>query len=319
MRSAREVESPLVSVIVATRNHAGYLGDCVAALLAQELDADFEVMVIDDHSPDGTESLMRGLVASGARGLTYVRLASQQRPSRARNVGLDLARGSLIAITDSDCIASPGWLAGLVAEFADPSVGIVQGPSTPPPGTQVPLFSHHIEINGIDGQFSTTNIAYRRLALGDKRFDPAIYYWEDVDLGWRVKSDGWDVRFAPTAVVWHQVVPLTPRRWMLWPTHFANWPAKAARHPGFRRFLFLRYWASPIHFCFDIALLGLLLAPFTRGIALLLVVPYVVEFARTRGLRGRFPPAKALAHVVWDAVALASLVAGSVRHRALVL
>ncbi len=90
----------------------------------------------------------------------------------------------------------------------------------------------------LDGSFSTSNVVYRREAPGALRFDPECKYWEDVDLGWRVLAMGWKARFAPEAVVGHEVMPLRPVQWMLWPRRFANWPAKAARYPGFRRHLF---------------------------------------------------------------------------------
>jgi len=77
-------------------------------------------------------------------------------------------------------------------------------------------------------------------------------------------------------------------------------------------------WVSPLHMWFDLAVLGVLIAPW-QPLTLLLTAPYAVRFARTRSLRGRFPPAKLLAHVAWDTTSLASLMAGSIRHRALVL
>jgi len=80
----------------------------------------------------------------------------------------------------------------------------------------------------------------------------------------------------------------------------------------------LGVWVSPLHMWFDLAVLGVLIAPW-QPLTLLLAAPYAVRFARTRSLRGRFPPAKLLAHVAWDTTVLASLMAGSIRHRALVL
>jgi len=209
------------------------------------------------------------------------------------------------------------WVASLVRGFDSARVGIVQG-RTVAALERPPLFSHYIETAQLDGSYSTSNVAYRRQALAGKRFDDRIVYWEDVDLGWRVVADGWESRFAEDALVRHQVMRLSPWRWLLWPRKFGYFPAKAARYPGFRRHLFLRLWVSPIHLWFDVALAGVALGLLNRW-AFLLMIPYLVEFTRTRGLGGRFPPAKVAAHVAWDAVALGSLVAASARYRALVL
>jgi hypothetical protein len=182
----------------------------------------------------------------------------------------------------------------------------------------VPLFEHHIETKRLDGHFSTSNIVYRRTSLAGLRFDPRCWYWEDTDLAWRVIESGWQATFADAARVAHQIIPLSPLRWLLWPRRYSNWPAKAARYPAFRQHLFLGVWVRPLHLLFDLALLGVALGRW-RPAALAAALPYALTFGSVRGVRGRFPPAKVAAGVGWDLVAFVSLVAGSIRHRALVL
>jgi glycosyltransferase involved in cell wall biosynthesis len=317
VRSNRPDTRPVVSVVVSTRNHARLLGETVRAVMEQDLDVALEMIVVDNASSDDTPAVMRAAVDGARHRLTYARLPADRGPAGGRNFGIELARGEFIAFTDSDCTPSPTWLKSALAAFVAPDVGIVQGrtvASVPAPG----LFSHYIETLGLDGSFSTSNVVYRRQALKDRRFDAGCTYWEDVDLGWRVLGDNWQARFARDALIRHEVIALSPWQWLMWPRRFANWPAKAGRYPGFRRHLFLGVWISPLHLWFDLAVVGALVAPW-QPLALALILPYAVAFARKRNLRGRFPPAKLLAHVGWDAVALASLVAGSARHRALVL
>jgi glycosyltransferase involved in cell wall biosynthesis len=315
-RSGAPALAPLVSVIVSTRNHARTLGRTVEAVMRQDLDAEFEMIVVDNASVDGTEAVMRSAVDTSVRQLTYARLPEDRGAGGGRNFALSLARGQYLAFTDSDCTPSSGWLRAALEGFSSSDVGIVQG-RTEAAGV-APLFSHFIETVELDGSFSTSNVVYSAKALGGQRFDPRCTYWEDVDLGWRVLADGWTASFARDAVIQHEVVPLTPMQWVFWPRRFANWPAKVARYPGFRRHLVLGVWVSPIHLWFDVAVVGVAVAPW-QPITLLFAIPYVVEFARHRSLRGKFPPAKLLAHVAWDAVALGSLLVGSVRNRALVL
>jgi GT2 family glycosyltransferase len=206
-----------------------------------------------------------------------------------------------------------------VAAFASDEVGIVQG-RTACLEAAPPLFSHYIETPRFDSSFSTSNVVYRAAALDRHRFDPACGYWEDTDIGFRVRADGWRAEFAPDALVYHQVVPQSLMKWLLWPRRFGNWPAKAARYPEFRRTLFLGVWVNPLHAAFDLALVGVVLMLSGRrraGIAL--TIPYVIGFARARGLRGRAPVVKAALYVLRDGVAFSSLVAGSVRNRSVVL
>jgi len=328
LRSAVTCEKPIVSIVVSTRNHARFLGRTVEAAMAQDLAGEFEMIVVDDASTDETPAVMREAIAAAKRPLVYARLDTNRGPAAGRNAGLELARGRYIAFTDSDCTPTPGWLREGLAAFTSPEIGAVQG-RTEAAREKPPFFSHYIETRKLDGSFSTSNIFYRRDAIGDLRFDPRCtynragrpdsnYFWEDTDLGWRVMASGWQVAFADRALVHHEVLELSPRRWILWPRHLELMPAKAARYPGFRRYLFLGTWVSPMHLFFELALAGLVVAPLLPP-ALLLTLPYAVTFVRSRGLGGKFPPAKVAAYLAWDSVAFGSLFAASIRHRRLVL
>ena len=315
-----------MSVVIATYNRRESMLLAIAGVMRQDLDAELELIVVDNASTDGTEAALLELMESCPRELVYVRNDRNLGPC-GRNAGIEVARGEFIAFTDSDCVPEPAWLREALAGFTAPDVGMVQG-LTEAEHERAPLFSHYIVTRGIDGHYSTSNIVYRRTALGDQRFDarcvyrpwgsPGPVYWEDTDLGWRVAAGGWRVEFAAGAVVRHEVRPLRPLQWLMWPRHFENWPEKVARIPGFRRYLLLGLWTTPMSLWFELGLLGTAAAPW-QPLTLALWAPYIVQFARTRGLRGRFPPAKLAAHVAWDTVAFGSLIAGSVRHRALVL
>lgn len=309
--------SPVASVVITTRDHGRYIGDAINAIAAQEVDGDVETIVCDNASTDGTEALMRGIVEGSQRPLTYVRLKRDIGPARSRNVGIGRARGRFTAFTDADCLPRPGWLKAALAPFANERVGVVQG-RTVPAESRVPLFEHHIAIDELDGTFATANLVYRREALRGLAFDPLCRYWEDVDLGWRVLEAGWEAAFAGDAVVAHRVIRLSPWAWITWPTHYASLPAIVHRHPGYRHYLFLGVWVRPLHLLFDVALVGAV-AALWRWQAALLAIPYFVAFFRARGMKGRFPPAKMVAHLAWDVVAFATLATAGVRNRALVL
>ena len=95
--------TPEVSVIIPTYNRKAMVHDAVASVLAQR-DANFELIVIDDGSTDETsESLTRlddvRIVRTGHRG-----------PAAARNRGVAMAHGPLIAFLDSDDLWMPDKL-----------------------------------------------------------------------------------------------------------------------------------------------------------------------------------------------------------------
>ena len=92
------------SIVVPTRNRAGYLRVCLDSIRAQEVDAPFEVIVVDDGSTDETPAVAE---RTGAR---VVRLRAGG-PNAARNAGVREAEASLVVFVDDDVEAPPGWLA----------------------------------------------------------------------------------------------------------------------------------------------------------------------------------------------------------------
>ncbi len=88
--------SPKVSVIIPTFNRAWILGDAVESVLAQTVN-DLELIVVDDGSEDGTDRL---LDVYGDR--IRVRRQENRGVSAARNAGIGMARGALLALLDSD-------------------------------------------------------------------------------------------------------------------------------------------------------------------------------------------------------------------------
>jgi GT2 family glycosyltransferase len=306
-------------VIVPTYKRRLLLLDALEAISHLEGES-FEVVIVDDGTPDGPiEAVVRRARDLGLAG-RVVRLGRNRGRSTARNVGILHARADLIAFTDDDCTPDAGWLAAGSSAMCDSSVGIVQGRTEPSPAQRQPLFSHFIETRGLDGSFSTSNVIYRRTALVDAGgFDPQVTYWEDADLGWRVCRAGWRAVFEPTAVVYHRVIPLSLRAWLGWPLHFRYMPAKVARYPELRRFLFLRLWVHWSHALFDLALAAAVLGSLVHRRYYALALPYVVAFPAHHGLRGRWPPVKAVLHLTWDAVSCVTLVVSSLRHRSPVL
>lgn len=311
--------APAISVVVPTRNRRDLVAQTIAALLDQNLRHDeYEVIVVDNASTDDSSALMRDVATHTSVDFTGVRMVRDCGPAIARNVGVDLARGRYVAFTDSDCVPSAGWLRAMLAAVGA-GTGIVQGRTAALPGARQPLFNHFIETRRLDGSFSTSNVCYPREAiLAAGGFDPDCHYWEDVDLGWRVRRLGWDARFAETALVHHQVMRLSAFSWVTQPRRFYNWPAKAARYPEFRRHLWLGVWVHPTHALFDAFVAGVVLARWRRA-ALILTLPYLGAFAARRRLSGRWPVAKALAHFAYDCVAFGALLGGSIRFRRPVL
>ncbi|MEO6197797.1 MAG: glycosyltransferase family 2 protein [Dehalococcoidia bacterium] len=318
-RGGPKAARPSISVIVPTYEREDMVAQTIDAIQRQDIpNSAYEIIVVDNASADGTTGVLKAKARRSPVPFTGIRMKENLGPAVSRNAALTLARGDLVAFTDSDCVPTGAWLRSLVIAAAQ-GVGVVQGHTIAHPSQPQPLFNHFIETNGLDGSFSTSNVCYRREAVeAVGGFDPGCTYWEDVDLGWRVRRAGWKAVYAPTALVHHQVIRLSAMQWLLHAKNFSNWPAKASRYPEFRQHLFGRMWASSWHPLFEAALLGLVLTPVNRRF-LLLTIPYLATFPVRGRLTGRAPILRAAANVARDTVSFTVLVAGSVRHRSPVL
>ena len=87
---------------------------------------EYEVMVVDDRSVNGTNELLTRLSSSDRR-LVYCRLASALGKSGAVYTGVVHARGRRIVTLDGDGQNDPSYLPTLVAQLDDPRVGLATG------------------------------------------------------------------------------------------------------------------------------------------------------------------------------------------------
>lgn len=103
--------SPRVTVFIPVKDREAYIGDAMRSVLDQTF-ADFELLVIDDGSSDGSRDVVRGFQDSRVRLVTQ---NTTQGIPRTRNRALDLARGEYLANLDSDDLCHPRRLERQVA------------------------------------------------------------------------------------------------------------------------------------------------------------------------------------------------------------
>ncbi len=197
---------PFIDVVVCTFNRAAMLEGIVASLMAQTYPAErYLVTVVDDGSEDETWTKLEQMAAAQPR-LKPLRIAHAGL-SAARNSGWRSARGDIVAFTDDDCLAEPGWLAAVARAFAEhpEALGVVGKTMTFP--ERVTPLTHQVVVAGPNKIYHGCNMAYRREALSAVGgFDESAHYAEDSQFAAAVLTRG-PILFAPEVVIVHPPRP----------------------------------------------------------------------------------------------------------------
>ncbi|RED18496.1 glycosyltransferase family 2 protein [Pontivivens insulae] len=191
-----------VSVIIlhtGQRDH--HLARALTAIFAQRRPAD-EVIVVSDKA-----------IPLDLR-VTWAHIKGNNVAS-ARNVGLSIATGDLIAFCDDDAAPEPGWLGHLLPAFDTPRVGAAGGPVRGSDGIQIQWGETRFDADGadrLDGahvKLNGTNMMLRRAAVKELGgFDPEFrYYLDETDLLLRMEAAGWKSAWVDAAEVHHSAAP----------------------------------------------------------------------------------------------------------------
>ena len=314
--------TPEISVVISTKDRPERLGRQLAALRAQSVPADaFEVIVVDDGSGPETGALLAREAEHFPEGsLRTIRREVSAGPATGRNEGWRAARGELIAFTDDDCEASPGWLEALLRAAAEHPGSFLQGRILPLPSELDGFgpFSHTIRIEALSRGFETANIAYPRELLERLGgFDETAFGkagGEDTDLGWKAIAAGSEPVFVEDALAHHAVLHLGPLGLLERATRWDETVLAYKRHPGLRKTLVLGVFWNGEHLRAVRAFAALLVPRRLWWLRWWLAAPYVAYLVERRS-----GPLLAPYIVTRDLVEIASLLRGSARYRTLVI
>lgn len=201
---------PMVSVVVCCYNAAATLDECLRSLgrLAYPR---HEVIVVDDGSTDATHQI-------AAKHEVRCLRTPNGGLSRARNLGIEAARGEIVAFIDSDAHADPDWLYYLVCALEEHGAQAVGGPNLSPagdgfmaqcvdqaPGNPTAVLVDDERAEHIPG----CNMAFRKEAFTIAGAFDAQHRaaGDDVDLCWRLLVAGQRIVYHASALVWHHRRP----------------------------------------------------------------------------------------------------------------
>jgi glycosyltransferase involved in cell wall biosynthesis len=193
------MEKPTVSVIIPSYNVTQFIETTIDSVLSQTR-KDFEIIVVNDGCPD-SKNLERVLAPYGNQ-IRYI-TQSNSGQAKARNTGIEAARGEFVAVLDGDDYWDQQFLESQLAMFAqDPSLDMVSsdavifGENVPSGTTMLSLqpFDEPIDIESLLAASCSlcvsTAVMKRSAALDVGGFDPALRRCEDYDMWIRMVLAG---------------------------------------------------------------------------------------------------------------------------------
>jgi GT2 family glycosyltransferase len=215
----RDVDDPVLSIVIVTYTTGRIVMDCIAAIAASLESTPYEVIVVD-NAGDGRmpSSLRLRLGTSGVRLLTST---TNLGFGGGNELGMHHARGEVLCLLNPDAIVQPGWAEPLLACVADPAIGIA-APVLINPDSSVQEAGQTVDQRAITQPLRTlsdvpvADVPYSSAACWMMRrdvhelvggFDAAYHpaYFEDLDFALRTQRAGFrTVVVSDSKVVHHQ-------------------------------------------------------------------------------------------------------------------
>jgi glucosyl-dolichyl phosphate glucuronosyltransferase len=216
-----------LTIIVCTYNRAELLVKCLESLYAQDAPSDsYEVIVVDNNSPDHTEKVVRKLSLLHPS-LTYIR-ETNIGLSYARNTGYKAAKGNWVGYIDDDALSNPDLITQALSTIRNCSFGSFGGAFLPWYLEKKPwwiperpfYFTNVIgkpkQVAELTKGYITGCVAFYKKSVLEElggfntslgMMGNKVFYGEETELQLRIQQKGYTVGYNPAVVVKHYVAP----------------------------------------------------------------------------------------------------------------
>ena len=214
-------KEPLVSIVIPVYGKIEYTYKCLRSLWSHRSNYSFEVIVVDDCSPDNTLDILETI-----KGVGIIRNETNLGFIASCNHGASHARGKLLVMLNNDTVVRNGWLDELVNTFnCIPKTGLVGSKLCYPDGrlqeaggiiwrdgsgwnygrlqdSGKPEYNYSRDVDYCSGaSLMISKTLFDQLGGFDEHYSPA--YGEDSDLAFRVRQAGYRVIYQPLSQVVH--------------------------------------------------------------------------------------------------------------------
>lgn len=196
-------EEVFVSFVVIAYNEAASIARTLAAIAELEDIGEYEIVVVDDGSSDGTAQIVTDIAMQDCR-VRLIELTENRGRGHARSRGIAAARGALIAMVDADIVLPSDWLVRTLAALTDHDA--VGGIAVPDGDVAYIYRRFGLLPRVVPGTTNVTgnNGLYRREVFDIASFDPTLREGEDVALNHAMDLYGLSSTTVPGLLVRHE-------------------------------------------------------------------------------------------------------------------
>ncbi len=220
------MNTPLVSIIIPNFNSFEYIKQFTESLFSTDY-PNFEVIIVDDGSKDGTKEYLESFSKDEKR-LRLVSTLKKRGLTRSRNIAIEYARGEYISFVETDMLFEKNWLSEAIKVLeSDLTIGGIHGKvldANHPENIQaiglklIPQ-TGWVALIGFGEKNSDFKAKSEEVAMGAvgtvtrssvirtiRGFDEEMDRIDDIDLGWRLWISGNRVVSVPSSVTYHVTV-----------------------------------------------------------------------------------------------------------------